>query len=296
MRRLSPAAIALIVLAVVVLIGLVYVYATKGSINPDALSDEAVVTAQSPAEVEAQEQCSASSTYDRIKREILRRAAALRSPELEPFEALAGSAVIRFDNPVLESDGAEGGLIRCSASVSVDLPEGVVAAGNRSSLSTSIDYRLRPDGEGLALGGVDSLAAALSQVVRVEIPEELPGMFGNDMMPADPLAPIDGNVPGQAPPQPTARPSFDCDDASSRGELAVCSDQGLAALDRNMAALYRGAIAAANPAQARLLTTTRDRFLAFRDRCQTRGCVADAYAGRMREIRDIMEGRWQPPR
>ena len=41
---------------------------------------------------------------------------------------------------------------------------------------------------------------------------------------------------------------------------------------------------------------TRDRFLAYRDRCPNRACIGEAYVGRMREIRDIMEGRWQPPR
>ena len=39
---------------------------------------------------------------------------------------------------------------------------------------------------------------------------------------------------------------------------------------------------------------TRDRFLAYRDRCPSRQCMADAYVGRMREIRDIMEGRLTP--
>jgi len=31
--------------------------------------------------------------------------------------------------------------------------------------------------------------------------------------------------------------------------------------------------------------------LAYRDRCPSRQCMADAYVGRMREVRDIMEGR-----
>ena len=47
--------------------------------------------------------------------------------------------------------------------------------------------------------------------------------------------------------------------------------------------------------QRELLQSTRDRFLAYRDRCPTAQCIGDAYVGRMREIRDIMEGRWQPP-
>jgi len=45
-----------------------------------------------------------------------------------------------------------------------------------------------------------------------------------------------------------------------------------------------------------MLRDTARRFYAFRDRCPDRQCIANAYVGRMREIRDVMEGRWQAPR
>ena len=76
----------------------------------------------------------------------------------------------------------------------------------------------------------------------------------------------------------------------------VCSDSGLSALDVNMATEYRRALVSASPDERALLQSTRDRFLAYRDRCPNHQCIADAYVGRMREIRDIMEGRWQPRR
>jgi uncharacterized protein len=43
-----------------------------------------------------------------------------------------------------------------------------------------------------------------------------------------------------------------------------------------------------------LLRQTQRRFLAYRDRCADAQCVTQAYTGRIREIRDIVEGRWQP--
>lgn len=297
MRRLSPAAMILVGLAILVLIGLVYVYATKDGRNEDALTDDEVTTAQSPAEVEAQKRCSANRTYALIKEQLFRRAAALRGAEQEPFDELAGMAVVRMDNPVLESDGQDGGVVRCSGSVSIDLPPGVAAVGNRRSLSANVDYQLR--GDVLALSGADSIVSALATVARVEPPPDAPlddvGMNGAV---EDPLAPLAPGTPAAPPPAPQVRanPSFDCDDASTRGEIAVCGDASLAALDRAMADQYRRAVAAGSPAQRALLARTRDRFLAFRDNCQTRGCFANAYAGRMREIRDIMEGRWQPQR
>jgi uncharacterized protein len=73
----------------------------------------------------------------------------------------------------------------------------------------------------------------------------------------------------------------------------VCSDAGLAALDRNMAAQFGRAMNQAGSEERRLLEQTRTRFLRYRDRCPTRACIGDTYTGRMREIRDIMEGNWQ---
>jgi uncharacterized protein len=122
----------------------------------------------------------------------------------------------------------------------------------------------------------------------------------NEATPEQPQAPPAAPEQQQQPPlavqSSQARPSFDCAKARSKGEIAVCSHAGLAALDRNMATQYRQAMDEATPQQRDLLRRTRDRFLAYRDRCPNRSCIGDAYVGRMREIRDIMEGRWQPQR
>jgi uncharacterized protein len=70
----------------------------------------------------------------------------------------------------------------------------------------------------------------------------------------------------------------------------------LAALDRDMAGEYARALGVASPDQRDLLRETGRRFDTFRDRCSDRKCIADTYAGRIKEIRDIVEGRWQQPR
>ena len=55
----------------------------------------------------------------------------------------------------------------------------------------------------------------------------------------DPLAPAPAPPPGEAAPaQTSADPSFNCADARTPGEIAVCSDPRLAALDRRMAAQF----------------------------------------------------------
>jgi uncharacterized protein len=63
-----------------------------------------------------------------------------------------------------------------------------------------------------------------------------------------------------------------------------------------MAAQFNRAMGEANGGERALLQRTRNRFLSYRDSCRSDSCIADAYRGRMREISDIMAGRWQPPR
>jgi uncharacterized protein len=63
-----------------------------------------------------------------------------------------------------------------------------------------------------------------------------------------------------------------------------------------MSAEFGRAFAAATPEQRDLLRATAHRFYAYRDRCPNTACIGDAYTGRMREIRDIMEGRWRGQR
>ena len=86
----------------------------------------------------------------------------------------------------------------------------------------------------------------------------------------------------------SARPSFNCGSARTRSERMVCSSEGLAARDRAMSSLFYSALADADPRTRAQLRRTRDRFLAYRERCGNEACVAEAYEGRMQEIRDIM--------
>lgn len=76
----------------------------------------------------------------------------------------------------------------------------------------------------------------------------------------------------------------------------MCSDPELASLDRLMAAQYVAALRRADSSERALLQRTRDEFLGHRDQCPSDACVAQTYRGRMREISDIMSGRWEPPR
>jgi hypothetical protein len=302
-RKLNPTVIALLG-GVVILLFLLWLFAGNRSADQDKLTGNEIA---SSTPVDKEKMCASSSTYDLIKRDLFRRAAELRGSDQAAYDRIAASAVVRMENPVLESEDKDTGALNCSGSLSLDLPPGVVVVGGRHSLTADVDYTLQPaaDGSGtvILLRNADAIVSPLATLARIAAPAATPDL--SNAVESPPVAEVPTVAPpaGQSVPAPTpaptrqtARPSFDCSRAATAGERAVCADSGLAALDRTMAAQYVRSVAGATPAQRTLLRQTRDRFLAYRDRCPNRQCIADAYTGRMREIRDIMEGRWQPSR
>ena len=310
MRRINPPIIAAAVLGLLVIALVILVIARRGESDQDKLSDEAVATT---AESGPQTRCASQATYDRIKTELFRQAAQMRQNDQAAFDRIAAYASVRMAQPVLRAQDRELGTIRCAGRLSLDLPPNVAVVGGRRTLSADIDYVLQPaaDGSGdvVMLEGVDSIVIPLATLAGdgsappppVEPASSQPASPSDDLMVDEPQQP-DTNarppaVEERAPaPSASARPSFNCRYARTRGEIAVCSDGGLAALDRQMAAQFYRAISAASPRQRQLLRSTRDEFLRFRDRCTNNGCIAETYRGRMREIQDIMRGTWRPER
>jgi hypothetical protein len=306
MRRLNPTVLALLAGLVVLLLVIAY-FASNRNADQDKLKDTQVTTAQ-PAVPE--KRCASQGTYDLIKRELFRRAAQLRGSDQAAYDRLSAYAVVRMENPVLENQDKDTGAVNCSGSLSLDLPPGVAAVGGRRTLMSDLDYTVQPaaDGSGMVvlLRNADPIIAPLATLARVAQPAPAPAApaetnavapeqqpQGAPVTQPPPTAPAPSAQPARAT---GARPSFNCANARTRGEIAVCSDAGLATLDRNMAAQFDRAMSSASPEEQALLRRTRDRFLGYRDRCPDNRCIGNAYVGRMREIRDIMEGRWQPGR
>jgi uncharacterized protein YecT (DUF1311 family) len=312
--------LALIGALIVVLLLLAYVATTRNP-DQDKLTHNELTQAGNPqqaaqpAKGAPEKLCANNETYDLIKHELFRRAAQLRGSDQAAFDQLSAYAVVRMDNPVLESRDSSTGGVNCSGTLSLDLPPGVAIIGNHRTLTADVDYTVQPaaDGSGnvVLLRNADTIIGSLATLARVgqasspqpaAPPAASPPATRAPAVPQQQMQP----APEQARPvavQPSARPSsvvsgarpsFDCAKARTKGEIAVCSNAGLAALDRNMSSQYRGAILEASPEQRALLRRTRDRFLEYRDRCPNRSCIGEAYVGRMREIHDIMEGTWRP--
>ena len=307
MRRLNPTAIALLAGAVVLLL-IIYVFTGATRTNSDKLTD-AQVAAQADA-TDPEKRCGSQKTYDLIKRELFRRAAELRGSDQAAFDRLAAYSVVRMDAPMLRSHDEDVGTITCAGSLALDLPPGVAVVGGRRTLTVNIGYAIQPaaDGSGdvLTLSNADAIITPLATLARVGTPAgeplntETPANSALPPLTAEPARPT--QRPPTAPPQDvgpprppaaTASPSFNCRSARTRGEIAVCSDSGLASLDRQMAAQFSTAMAQGDARQRSLLQRTRNDFLRYRDNCPTNACIAETYRGRIREIRDISSGRWR---
>lgn len=299
MRRLTPTQIGLIVAAVLILIFAIWIASSTRQANLDRLPD-GNTTATRPEN--PQQTCAAQSTYDLIKRELFRRAAAVRGSDQAAYDKLAAYAVVRVDRPLLASEDESTSAIGCTGSLTLDLPPGVAVVGGRRTLTADIGYTLQgaADGNGqvLTLTNADAIVTPLATLTRTGgqaldplAPEPQPT---DTLAPAEELPPLsEGELLGApratTPPRAGEGPSFDCANARTSGERAVCSDAGLAALDRQMAAQYRSAFASSDRRTRVELERSRGRFLSFRDQCPSDDCIADTYRGRMREIRDIVE-------
>jgi hypothetical protein len=296
MRRFNPTLLALLGGVAVLLLIIAYFVTIRNS-EQDKLAENAATQTNVAQAAAPEKRCAGQATYDLIKRELFRRAAQLRGNNQAAYDQLAGYAVVRMENPVVESEDSASGAVNCSGSLSLDLPPGVAMSGGRRTLMSDVDYTVDASG-GVRLRNADAVIAPLATLTRTaSTPVAAPD--ANAVAPEQPEANVAASESANVQPGPPSaypgRPSFDCGNAHSRGEIAVCSDSGLSALDLNMVTQYRRAMTTATPEQQAVIRQTARRFFAYRDRCPDRQCIADAYVARMREVHDILEGR-SPPR
>ena len=101
MRRLNWTTIALIA-GLLVLLLLVAYFATNRNSDQDKLTGNARSTHDGSRPPE--KRCASKATYDLIKRELFRRAAQLRGSDQAAYDKLVSYAVVRMENPVMESE------------------------------------------------------------------------------------------------------------------------------------------------------------------------------------------------
>ena len=165
-RRTNWAPVVLIAGAIILALMIAYV-ATKER-GSDKLTNAA---ASSEARDSNDKACANNATYDRIKRELFRRAAETRGNDQAAYDRMAGYAVVRMENPVMESEDSTTGAVNCSGSLSLDLPPGISVVGGRRTLHADIDYTVQPatgaSGRPVELRNVEAIIAPLATLARV---------------------------------------------------------------------------------------------------------------------------------
>lgn len=85
-------------------------------------------------------------------------------------------------------------------------------------------------------------------------------------------------------------PSFDCAKATHDVEKLICSDAGLADLDRSLSSLYSTLLKHTPESQQKGLKTEQRGWVKGRNDCwksnDMRGCVASEYKARIDELKD----------
>ena len=268
--------------------------------------------------------CASQQTYDRLKELAFDEAARIRGDGAPQLDAIADAALVRMEDPVVRERDEELGVTTCSGRFILELPPGSEDAFNgERRLTAEVEYAAQTaaDGSGLVyqmqgaepliyrLATVGGLARPQARPVPVPAPSapvadrEVAGPAAPAPAPAPEAAPRRASEAAERPAAPAARPaperpaaasaspSFNCRQGLGRSERMVCASGALSALDRRMSSMFYSALAGATPQVRANLRRSRDRFLAFRNRCGTEQCVAQAYRDRMDEIQDLSRGQ-----
>jgi len=243
--------------------------------------------------------CAAGETYSRLKALVFDRAGQVPGADAASLDALETASVVRMENPVTRSVDEALELANCAGRFVLELPPGAEKGFNGARrLAADVDYSAQAaaDGSGLAyrMEGADRIIGALASfnlkhaaMPSASEPEAASGPLGE--LGIDELPPDSGGAGMElSRGEHDSRPSFSCREARGTSERLICASSSLAARDRALAGLYYSAMAKTDPRTRGELRATQGAFLAYRARCTDEACIADAYEGRMREIRDIL--------
>lgn len=250
--------------------------------------------------------CASQASYERLKTLIFEKAGQVRTGNAATLDNLAGSTVVRMEEPVVKSRDEQLNVTVCTGRMIIELPPGAedVFNGERR-LVADVEYAAQAaaDGSGMVyqLDGAEPIIYRLAAIdlkgAAPPVPVPTPVAVAEAPSPRSTPEPRASAVVTPTPRATPAvqrsrvvqtRPSFNCRYARSRTEQMVCTDERLAALDREMASLYYQAVAVADPGTRRILRGSRDRFLSRRERCGGPDCVAASYEDRIDEIDRIM--------
>jgi hypothetical protein len=257
--------------------------------------------------------CASDATYAELKDYVFAEAARIRNGDPRNLDPVAAGSVVRMEEPLVKSRDEKLNVTVCTGRFTLELPPGAENAfDGMRRVSAEVEYSAQPaaDDSGLVykMDGAEPIIYRLAtfglngtpptKVVTMPQPSAPPAAPPQvaTATPVLPPPPARSQAPAPRPaPAPVvatagagARPSYNCRYARTRSEKLVCSSPALAARDRTMSAIYYRAIAGADPLTKREIRTSRDSFLARRERCGgSEECINAVYGERIAEIRGL---------
>jgi hypothetical protein len=251
--------------------------------------------------------CASDSTYAGLKDFVFSEAARIRNGDPRNLDPVAAGSVVRMEEPLVKSRDDKLNVTVCTGRFTLELPPGAENAfDGMRRVSAEVEYSAQPaaDDSGLVyrMDGAEPIIYRLAtfglngapptKVVTMPQPSAPPAAPPQvaTATPAAPPPPARSQAP--APAVATVgggvRPSYNCRYARTRSEKLVCGSPALAARDRTMSAIYYRAIAGADPVTKREIRSSRDAFLARRERCGgSEVCINAVYGERIAEIRGL---------
>ena len=241
-----------------------------------AVSPARVVPVASPvtpvADSNAALQCARPETIARLRTLIADKAqAGVRGDRLAQLVSLSVTGAP-------DDEAAGGTAFRCSGWLSL------AAAGVAAAEPVSVTYRVERTADGRSLvsilEGTAPIVAAITTAAKRIDPAPV-------ALATDPVQPTRRNVSvvrDQA--GRFARTSFNCRRATSQVNRMICASESLAALDREMSAVFNSARDRADPSVRDALDDSRVDFLNRKQRCSSEACIARVYQERIADLED----------
>jgi uncharacterized protein YecT (DUF1311 family) len=152
--------------------------------------------------------CSSQQALDLVKREVFRRAEAVRGRNEPAFNNVAVASVVRLASRVLRKHDSGSDVVTCTGPISIDLPPGVAIAGGRHSLTSNLTYVLEPKSDGTArlvsLGKADLIVFPLATISEVASPPSQPISTAPPPTPPEQGHAIAADEPRRPEPNPAA--------------------------------------------------------------------------------------------
>jgi hypothetical protein len=253
--------------------------------------------------------CASEATYAELKDYVFAEAARIRNGDPRNLDQVAAGSVVRMGEPLVKSRDDRLNVTVCTGRFTLELPPGAENAfDGMRRVSAEVEYSAQPaaDDSGLVykMDGAEPIIYRLAtfgldgtpptKVVTMPQPSAPPAAPSQvaavtpAALPPRSQAPAPRPAPAVATAGGGARPSYNCRYARKRSEKLVCSSPALAARDRAMSVVYYRAIAGADPLTKREIRTSRDSFLARRERCGgSEECINAVYGERIAEIRGL---------